>query len=302
MRHGPGRVDGVAREPAADLVVDPAPRHRLERLERHLALPARQQQLDHRCLRELRPTRPTRPPPEAAVDPVVRPPQRHQRLTQGLRGDRVERRLDPRGRAERLDDLRALAVDLIAAARPRLGDPVEHHPPARQAVAGFGREVRTGVERDAVGRQERVQRPAAAAGDRLAGLHADRVDVGALLAVDLHAHEPLVHDLSDLLVLERLVRHHVAPVTGGIADRDEQRAVLGAGSGQRHLAPRLPVDGVVLVLAQVRRALAREAVRHVVRLPQRRRAQYATAHPATEEEHSCQHIASRSGRRALLRQ
>ncbi len=58
------------------------------------------------------------------------------------------------------------------------------------------------------------------------GLHAHRVDVRTLLAVDLDAHEPLVHQRRDLWVLERLVRHHVAPVAGRVADRDEQRTVL----------------------------------------------------------------------------
>ena len=45
--HGPGGVDRVAGEAAADLVVDPAAGHRLERAERHLVLAAGQQELDH---------------------------------------------------------------------------------------------------------------------------------------------------------------------------------------------------------------------------------------------------------------
>ena len=36
VRDGPGRVDGVAGEAAADLVVDPAGGHRPQRVERHL--------------------------------------------------------------------------------------------------------------------------------------------------------------------------------------------------------------------------------------------------------------------------
>ena len=54
VRHGPGRVDGVPGEPAADLVVDPARRHRPQRCQRHLPLAAREQELDHRGGRELR--------------------------------------------------------------------------------------------------------------------------------------------------------------------------------------------------------------------------------------------------------
>ena len=57
-------------------------------------------------------------------------------------------------------------------------------------------------------------------------VHVDRVDVRALLAVDLDADEALVHQRRDLRVLEGLALHHVAPVAGRVADRDEQRAVL----------------------------------------------------------------------------
>ena len=101
-------------------------------------------------------------------------------------------------------------------------------------------------------------------------------------------------------VLERLVRHHVAPVAGRVADRDEQRAVLVARPRERLLAPRLPVDRVVLVLQQVRRALAREAVRHDLRLPRARCGQYAVCSPPPRRNH-CQHTASRSRRPALPR-
>jgi hypothetical protein len=52
------------------------------------------------------------------------------------------------------------------------------------------------------------------AGHRDARLHVDRVEVGALLAVELDADEVLVHELRDPLVLERLALHHVAPVAG----------------------------------------------------------------------------------------
>jgi hypothetical protein len=113
------------------------------------------------------------------------------------------------------------------------------------------REVGTGEERDPVGRQERVQRPAAGAGHRLHRVHVDRVDVGPLLAVDLDADEPLVHHLSDRGVLEGLVLHDVAPMTRRVADRDEHGLVLGTGDGERLVAPRVPVDGVLRVLEQV---------------------------------------------------
>ena len=106
-----------------------------------------------------------------------------------------------------------------------------------------------------VRREERVQRPAAGAGHRLHGVHVDRVDVRALLAVDLHADEVVVHDQRDVRVLEGLVLHDVAPVAGGVPDRDQDGLVLLPGARERLLAPRIPIHGVVGVLQQVRRGL-----------------------------------------------
>ena len=72
-------------------------------------------------------------------------------------------------------------------------------------------------------------------------------------------------------VLERLALHHVAPVAGRVADREQDRPILLARAREGLLAPRVPVDGVVLVLEEVRRGLVCEPVGHLpVRLPGRR--------------------------------
>ena len=63
-------------------------------------------------------------------------------------------------------------------------------------------------------------------------------------------------------VLEALALHDVAPVARGVADRDQQRAVLLARAAQRLLAPGQPVDRVVAVLQEVGRGLAGEGVGH----------------------------------------
>ena len=68
-------------------------------------------------------------------------------------------------------------------------------------------------------------------------LDVDRVDVGALLAVDLDAHEVLVHQRGGLGVLERLALHDVAPVARRVADRDEQRPVLVARAAAARPVP-----------------------------------------------------------------
>ena len=153
-------------------------------------------------------------------------------------------------------------ADLLALALEGVDDRFQHHPEARHAAALVGREVGAAVEGHAVGVEEDGHRPAALAGHRLHRLHVDRVDVGALLAVDLDVDEVLVHVGGGLGVLEGLALHHVAPVAGRVADREQDRPVLLARPRQRLGAPGVPVDRVVAVLEQVGAGLLGEAVGH----------------------------------------
>ena len=264
VRHDPGGVDGVAREAAADLVVDAPGGHRPQRVQRHLALGRRavgrprarpaEQELERRGGREL-----GRAAVEAAALRVVAVLQRAHRAVERLGVELLVGRLQARGARQALDDLRRLLLDLVALVAPGRRDARQDLRPARHPLARLRRVVGAGVERDAVGGDEGVQRPAALAGHRLDGLHVDRVDVRALLAVDLDAHEVLVHERGDPLVLEGLALHHVAPVAGGVADRDDDRDVALARGGERLVAPRAPLDGVVLVLEEVGGGLPRRA-------------------------------------------
>ena len=70
-------------------------------------------------------------------------------------------------------------------------------------------------------------------GQRDDRVHVDRVDVGPLLAVDLDADEELVHQRRRRRVLERLALHHMAPVARRVADREQDRPVLGARPRER---------------------------------------------------------------------
>ena len=95
---------------------------------------------------------------------------------------------------------------------------------------------------------------------RMQRAHVDGVDVGPLLAVDLDVHEQVVHHAGRRVVLEALVRHDVAPVAGGIADRQQDRLAGALGLGQGLRSPGPPVDGVVLVLQEIGARLLAETV------------------------------------------
>ena len=80
----------------------------------------------------------------------------------------------------------------------------------------------------------------------------DRIEIGALFAIDFDIDESVVHRRGDLGILEAFMRHHMAPVTGGITDRKQNEFVFRARPGERVIAPGHPRDGIVLVLEQIR--------------------------------------------------
>ena len=151
-----------------------------------------------------------------------------------------------RHRPQLTGDLVGGLLDLVAPGPPGVGDGGEQLQEVRLRVVGAAE------ERPAVGGEETRHRPAALPGQRDGGVHVHRVEVGPLFAVDLDAHEAGVHRGRDLVVLERLVGHHVAPVAGGVADRQQDRHVARGRLGQRLGRPLPPVHRVVGVLAQVR--------------------------------------------------
>ena len=257
VRDEPAVVDGVAVEAAPDDVVHAPRGHAVERALDHFRLAPPQQQLEHRVRRELR------RPSEAAPLRVERRAQPAHGLADQRLGERLRRRRAAPGAADRLDELAGGARHVRAPLAVRARHRLQHLAKARQAVTRLGREVRAAVERLAVGREERGQRPAAVPGQRHDRVHVDRVEIRALLAVDFDVDEVLVLEPRRLLVLERLVLHHVAPVARCVADGEEDRPVLLPRAGERLLAPRVPVDGVAGVLEEVRARLASQPV-HVL--------------------------------------
>ena len=258
--HEPERVGRVAREPTAHVVVDAAGRHRVQRRGHHaegLLLAAQvgaQEEVERHRRGELRrPSEPAVGGVERAPDPVVGLVEHREHEVGVAAGQATGERV----RLDRGDELLGLLGHLLALVGPDVGDRL--HDPREPRHPGPVRrgEVRARVERPGVGSEEHGHRPAALTGEGLHRVHVDRVHVGPLLAVDLHVHEETVHHRRDLGVLERLVRHHVAPVAGGVAHGQEDRAVGRVGDGERLVAPGVPVDGIVGVLAQVGARLAR---------------------------------------------
>ena len=127
---------------------------------------------------------------------------------------------------------RSVLLDLAGLVAEDARDLLEDRDEGGPAVAGGRREVGAAPDRLAVGREEHGERPAALLAEGMERRHVDLVDVGPLLAIDLDVHEKPVHHGGGCRVLEALVGHDVAPMAGGVADREKDRLV-GRGEPRR---------------------------------------------------------------------
>ena len=130
----------------------------------------------------------------------------------------------------------AILLDLLRLLAEQPRDFAQHVDEGRFAVARCVRKISAAPDRLAVGREKHGQRPAALLAEMMQRGHVDLIDVRPLLAIDFDVDEQLVHHPRGGVVLEAFMRHHVAPVTGRIADREQDRLV-----GRASLRPALPV-------------------------------------------------------------
>ena len=169
---------------------------------------------------------------------------------------------------QRLHHLFRPQFNLLPLRLPVPRDRVQQGDETRPAMPVLLREISAAIKRLALGRQPHAHRPATVPRRLLHVGHVHAVEVGPLLAVHLDRHVVAVEHRRHRRILERLVRHHVAPVTGRVADAEENGFPFRPGPGQRLVAPRPPVDGIVGVLAQVGRLLGGKAVGHPLTLAQ----------------------------------
>ncbi len=262
--HEPDVIDRVASETSAEVVVDAAGRHRIQRGDGGLqrirprlgcrVVVRPKQQVDAHRPGELGRTAEPSPGVVMGLD------ERTCRGVERLGAGQVVTDLELLGAAERFGEPARLVEQFAPATRPRLLHAAAELDEARHAAPALLREVGASEERLAFGGHEHRHRPPAAAGHGLYRVHVDGVDVGSLFAVDLDGDEEFVDDGGGGIVLEALVGHHVTPVAGGITDGQEDRLVLGTRLLERLGTPRIPVDRVGGVLAQIGRGLVGEPV------------------------------------------
>ena len=256
MRNRPLGIHRIAGETAAELVVNTARAHLLQRKASDMTgifvaafSVAPQAEFDHFGMRKFWRA-------AKAAAPRVK---RIEHLPAGG-GDRFAgefRRFRRNGRDRRIHrrhQLPILLANIAGLFTVIRGYPIQQVAKPGQSIAGGLGKIGSTEKWRGVGGQEHRQRPAT----RSLGQHGVRglvylVDVGPLFAVHLDVHEQLVHQRGNLSVFERFVGHHMAPMASRIADRKQDRLALGPGQRQRLSAPFVPVHRVLRVLLQVRR-------------------------------------------------
>ncbi len=161
---------------------------------------------------------------------------------------------------EPLHDGLGVGADLVPFLVVGVGHLLEHLGKAGPPIAGLGREIGAAPEGRPLPVQEHGERPAAMLAQLLKGGHVDLVDVRPLLPVHLDVHEKRVHLAGDLGVLEAFMGHHMAPVAGRIAHREQHRPAGAARLLERFGPPGPPMDRIVLMLKQIGAGLGGEAI------------------------------------------
>ncbi len=218
MRDQPALVHGIARESAAEMVVDAALAHarqrKLDQAEVAFIVQAQAgapEKLEHHGLRELgRAAHPAMDGIDQAGDAIGR-------AVELGRGDHpAALRARALGKTRHQGAAVLLHARWIVTKHPL--DLAQEVDERRFSVSGGLGKIRAAPERLPVRGQKHGERPAAMLAEVVQCRHVDLIDVGAFLAVDLDVDEQLVHHARRRLILEALMRHHVAPVAGGIAD------------------------------------------------------------------------------------
>ena len=220
------RIDAVAVEASAQLVIEPAPRHLLAASAKEVlhSIPpllvhpglGGEEELEAGGGGELRCGA------EAAVLGVRLPEQLIDGPLEHMPGNRKPRAA-PGALLQRGEDASRVLLHALPVLVPGARHGQKDLPEGGKPVPRLGREVGARVEGLPPGLAEDGQRPATVALQTEQDVHVDLVDVGTLLAVHLDGDEVRIDQGRQLRVFEGLLLHHVAPVAGAVADRDQQR-------------------------------------------------------------------------------
>ena len=121
-------------------------------------------------------------------------------------------------------------------------------PEARAVELRCLRKIGADVKRRLIRGHEDAERPTALSVHQLGRRHIDLIDIRSFFPVDFDRDEPVIQHPGRLFVFEAFVCQNMAPMTGRITDRQENRFVCRTGSGKRFFPPWIPINRVGGVL------------------------------------------------------
>ena len=154
---------------------------------------------------------------------------------------------------ERVPQALILFLDVIRMLLIEGGDMFQHFHKGRHPMPSFRGKVGAGEKRRQISRgQKHCQRPATPSlVQQLVRALVNLVQIWPFLTIHLDIDKQPIHDIGRAGVLEGFVGHDVAPVTGGITNRQQNRQITLAGDGQRFVIPGIPVDRIMGMLQQI---------------------------------------------------
>ena len=263
----PGAVHRVAVKPASKVIMDAPGGHALQCFENHAETPFTcrfvraaypagfpKQEIENRGAGELRSGSESPPLLVVGSQEILRGTIQRP-LTGSSSGN-----LRPHALLQGCKRTRRLRLDFFRALLPESGNLKQNRGEPCTAMPVLGRKVGTAEEGLQLRGEPDAHRPPAASREALHIGHVKPVDIGTLLAINLHVDEVRVHHSGDLRILEGLMRHHMAPVAGRITDREEDRLPLATRPGERLLTPRIPLHGIPRMLEEVGGSGGRELI------------------------------------------
>ncbi len=112
----------------------------------------------------------------------------------------------------------SLACNFCAIIFPGFGNPLQNSLESGMTKSVFRGEIGSTDKRCELWSKPYAHRPAAAARCCLDESHVNAIHIGSLFTIDFNVHKLAIHDFGGASIFEGLMRHDVAPVTGGITN------------------------------------------------------------------------------------
>ena len=148
-------------------------------------------------------------------------------------------------------DFLCLIQQKLALVLPGFMDHAQQLQQTDHRAFGMFRKIRAGKEGLVIRCHKNAGGPAAASGKGLTERHIDAVNIRSFLLVHLDGDKVPIEKFRDFPIFKAFVRHHMTPMTGAVANTEENGLILLTGFLESLGTPGIPVHRIVCVLEQI---------------------------------------------------